>query len=76
MRPVQVTDGPGETDTDGQSQLHVLEGSWSYSDPCPVLLAEWSAVELGGQSVTNFTHIPDDGRHFYNDDLRLENFRT
>ena len=73
---MQVKDGPGDTDMDGQSELHVLQGSWSYSDPCPVLDAEWSVVELGGQSVTNFTQIPDNGRQFYNDGMHLENFKT
>ena len=75
-RSHQVRDGPGDTDMDGQSELHLLEGSWTYSDPCPVLMAEWSVVELGGRSIINYTAIPDNGGHFYNDGLHLENFRT
>ena len=71
-----MKDGPGEVDMDGQTEVHVLEGSWTYSDPCPVLQAEWSVLELGGQSVINFTRIPDNGRYFYNDGLHLENFKT
>lgn len=73
---LEVWDGPGDVDLDGQLQLHLLEGGWRYSDPCPVLLAEWSVVELGGLVVTNFTAILDNGRRLYNDGLHLENFKT
>ena len=73
---LQVLDGAADVDMDGQSDLHVLQGSWTYSDPCPVLSAEWSVVELGGKTITNFTAIPESGRHFYNDSMQLENFKT
>ena len=73
---LEVFDGGRETDLDGQTELHVLQGSWRYSDPCPVLSAEWSAVELGGKTVLSFTAIPDNSGSFYNDSLRLENLKT
>ena len=73
---LQDLDGAADVDMDGQSDLHVLQGSWTYSDPCPVLSAEWSVVELGGKTITNFTDIPESDRHFYNDSMQLENFKT
>ncbi|XP_070206105.1 uncharacterized protein [Littorina saxatilis] len=73
---LEVSDGPDESDRDGQSEVHVLEGRWRYSDPCPVLLAQWSVLELAGQPLTNFTHIPDTATYFYNDALHLDNFKT
>lgn len=73
---LEVLDGEGETDMDGQIDLHVLQGSWRYSDPCPVLSAEWSVKELGGKDIIGFEAIPDKSLHFYNDDLHLQNFKT
>ena len=73
---LEVLDGAGEADMDGQSDLHVLQGSWTYSDQCPVLSAEWSVLELGGKTITNFTAIPDNGQRFFNDIVHLENFKT
>ena len=48
---LEVSDGAGEADMDGQTELHLLQGSWRYSDACLVLSAEWSAVDLLGGKV-------------------------
>ncbi|XP_076452271.1 uncharacterized protein LOC143287914 [Babylonia areolata] len=73
---LEVSDGPETSDVDGQSEVHVLEGRWWYSDPCPVLRAEWSVQELGGQVLVSFTAVDPSGHTFYNDGLHLENFKT
>nr|KAG5704401.1 hypothetical protein BaRGS_031107 [Batillaria attramentaria] len=73
---LEVWDGPGDTDMDGQTDLGVMQGTWRYSDPCPVLSVEWSLTELGGKTVFEFSEIPGNGRQFYNDDLHLENLKT
>ncbi|KAL8573311.1 hypothetical protein ACOMHN_032773 [Nucella lapillus] len=72
----EVSDGPEIVDTDGQHELHVLQGQWRYTDPCPVLEVEWSVTELGGQKVTEWTRINPSIQQFYNDSLHLENFKT
>lgn len=71
---LEVRDGGQESDLDGQLSLNVLQGRWSYSDPCPIWKAEWSVLELGGKTVVNFTTIS--GNTFYKDDMHLENFKT
>nr|KAG5700346.1 hypothetical protein BaRGS_029598 [Batillaria attramentaria] len=63
-----------ERDADGQSEVNMLQGRWLYSDPCPIISAQWSVTEIGGRVVTNFTDIP--GNEFQNDRLDLENFKT
>ena len=73
---LEVRDGGGDSDVDGQTEVNVVQGSWAYSDPCPVLRAEWSIQELGGRIITNFTRIPGDSQHFLNDSLQLNNFKT
>ncbi|KAK7496755.1 hypothetical protein BaRGS_00011964, partial [Batillaria attramentaria] len=73
---LEVWDGPGDTDIDGQAEMNVMQGSWSYSDPCPVLSAEWSLREVGGKMITNFTAILGKTSMFYSDALGLENFKV
>ncbi|KAL3857351.1 hypothetical protein ACJMK2_012027 [Sinanodonta woodiana] len=68
-----VNDGPGEEDLDFQSKMSVIEGNWHYSDPCPVVSAEWSVVDLTGKVLQNFTAIAGARNHFYNDELSTEN---
>ncbi|KAK7493720.1 hypothetical protein BaRGS_00015049 [Batillaria attramentaria] len=73
---LEVLDGPGDTDVDGQTKLNLMQGRWRYSDPCPIVSAEWSVRELNGKIVTNFAAIPDNATEFYNDSLHLENLKT
>ncbi|KAK3589126.1 hypothetical protein CHS0354_017092 [Potamilus streckersoni] len=68
-----VNDGPGGEDLDFQSKMSVIEGHWHYSDPCPVVSAEWSIVDLTGKVIQNFTAIAGARNHFYNDELSTEN---
>nr|KAG5694401.1 hypothetical protein BaRGS_002255 [Batillaria attramentaria] len=73
---LEVWDGPGDSDMDGQAELHVIQGGWRYSDPCPVLSTEWSVREISGDIVTDFSSVPGNGHKLYNDDLDLENLKT
>jgi hypothetical protein len=74
---LQVWDGPGDTDTDGQLSVDALQGGWRYTDPCPVAQAEWSVVELGGRTLFNNTDLLKYGNgRMYHDGLHLENFKT
>ncbi|KAK7496779.1 hypothetical protein BaRGS_00011988 [Batillaria attramentaria] len=73
---LEVFDGPGDIDMDGQAELDVMQGSWRYSDPCPILSAEWSLRELGGKVLVDFTAIPDNANEFYDDSLSLENLKV
>lgn len=73
---LRVWDGPEDKDVDGQIELHVIQGHWSYSDPCPVMSVEWSVQDLTGQIITNYTTVVGNSSRLYNDMLTLENFRT
>ncbi|KAK7460764.1 hypothetical protein BaRGS_00038811, partial [Batillaria attramentaria] len=73
---LEVWDGPGDSDTDGQSELGVMQGSWSYSEPCPILSADWSVRGLKGDVIANYSSIPGLGHKFYNDAVKLENLKT
>ncbi|KAK7496780.1 hypothetical protein BaRGS_00011989, partial [Batillaria attramentaria] len=73
---LEVWDGPGDIDMDGQAELDVMQGRWRYSDPCPVQSVEWSLRELGGKVVIDFTSIPNKSQQFYNDSLSLENLKV
>ena len=73
----QVLDGPGASDTDGQTDLNLIQGHWHLTDPCPVVNAEWWVTELGsGRLVRNLSAIPDGGQAFFDDTLSLDNLKT
>nr|KAG5707973.1 hypothetical protein BaRGS_025111 [Batillaria attramentaria] len=74
---LEVWDGPGKRDLEGMADLNVIQGRWHFSDPCPIVRAEWAVTELStGRYVKPFTPIPDSGQVFYDDTLSLENFKT
>ena len=60
-------------DSDFQPKLSMLGGSWKYSDPCQILLAEWAIEDIAGRIVQNFTKIPGNGLVFFNDEIQLSN---
>ncbi|KAJ8312545.1 hypothetical protein KUTeg_009918 [Tegillarca granosa] len=66
---LSVIDGPGKIDLDYQSDLNVLQGRWSYSDPCPIVDAEWAVEDLTGKVLQNFQQIPGNQHFFFNDEL-------
>jgi hypothetical protein len=62
---------------DGQLAVDVLQGGWRYTDPCPLLSAEWSVLELGGGVVLNYMDLMQYGNNrLYRDGLTLENYKT
>lgn len=73
---LRVWDGPSDEDVDGQADCYVIQGGWSYSDPCPIVTAEWSVQDLSERMVVNFTTLPEGSRRFYNDLLTLNTFVT
>ncbi|KAK7113965.1 hypothetical protein V1264_000110 [Littorina saxatilis] len=72
-----VLDGPGPADADGQVDLHLIQGHWKVTDPCPIISASWWVTELGsGREIRNLTDLQDNSRSFYDDTLSLENLKT
>lgn len=70
---LSVIDGPGKNDLDYQSELNVLQGKWSYSDPCPIADAEWEVEDLTGNVLQSFKKIPGNQPFFFNDELNTIN---
>ncbi|XP_070204336.1 uncharacterized protein [Littorina saxatilis] len=74
---LEVHDGPGPHDADGQADRNIIQGHWRFADPCPILSAEWSVTELGsGRVIMPFTTLPDSRRRFYDDTVSLVNTKT
>ena len=73
---VNVFDGPTSIDEDIQTDLTIMQGHWTYSQPCPALNVEWAVEDIGGKVVKSFASVPDKDSHFYNDQLLLENMKT
>ena len=48
-------------------------GTWTYSDPCPVITSEWAVTDLDGNVIQDYMPTPGNGRFVYNDELTLEN---
>ncbi|XP_046375524.2 uncharacterized protein LOC124148470 [Haliotis rufescens] len=71
-----VLDGAGSDDVDSQHDLSTIQGSWVYSDPCPVLSAEWAVEDITGELIKEFEHTPGNGHNFYNDELTLGYMKT
>ncbi|XP_046568758.1 uncharacterized protein LOC124277142 [Haliotis rubra] len=71
-----VWDGPGSDDVDSQHDLTTIQGRWGYSDPCPVISAEWAVEDITGEIIKGFEQTPGNGHNFYNDELTLENMKT
>ncbi|KAH3823849.1 hypothetical protein DPMN_125672 [Dreissena polymorpha] len=69
---LEVRDGTGE-DIDFQAMLNLIEGSWKYSDACPIYEAKWKIESLAGETLLDFKPIPNAGQVFYNDEVQLEN---
>ena len=64
-------------DSDGQTDLNLIQGYWRFTDPCPIVSAEWWVTELGsGRTVRNLTAIPDHGQAFSDDTLSLDDLKT
>ncbi|XP_061168902.1 uncharacterized protein LOC133178171 [Saccostrea echinata] len=70
---IDVVDGKGDRDADFQASLNVIQGSYRYSDNCPVIKAEWMVEDLTGKVIQNYTAVPGNGFFFYNDQLTLQN---
>ena len=70
---VTVTDGSLSTDQDIQTDLSMIQGHWSYSQPCPIIKVDWAIEDIAGNIVKLFEPVPDNGFVFYNDELQLEN---
>ena len=68
-----VQDGNEKEDIDFQSTPTLIQGSWRYSDSCPISDARWSVLNLSGKRLFESIAIPGAGRHFYNDEVQLEN---
>lgn len=70
---LSVKDGAEDDDIDFQSTTNLIQGSWQYSDLCPIQEAFWSVENLAGKVLFDFQPIPDAAKKFYNDELALEN---
>ncbi|XP_052219885.1 uncharacterized protein LOC127837088 [Dreissena polymorpha] len=70
---LEVKDGTGEQDIDFQSTPNLIQGSWKYSDACPIGEAKWKIESLAGNILFDFQPIPNAGQMFYNDEVQLEN---
>ncbi|KAH3747114.1 hypothetical protein DPMN_181536 [Dreissena polymorpha] len=70
---LEVIDGTGEYDIDFQSMPNLIQGSWKYSDACPIVEAKWKIESLSGNTLFEFQHVPNAGKVFYNDEVLLEN---
>ncbi|XP_062588035.1 uncharacterized protein LOC134249704 [Saccostrea cucullata] len=70
---IEVFDGKGEKDWDFQIDLNLIQGSYRYSDNCPIREARWSVEDLTGTIIQNYTDVPGNGFVFYNDHLSLKN---
>ncbi|XP_061168901.1 uncharacterized protein LOC133178169 [Saccostrea echinata] len=70
---IDVLDGKGDIDADFQASLNVIQGSYRYSDNCPIIKAEWSVEDLTGKVIQNNTAVPGNGLFFFNDQLILQN---
>ncbi|XP_061188852.1 uncharacterized protein LOC133197029 [Saccostrea echinata] len=70
---IDVFDGKGDRDSDFQIDLNLIQGSYQYSDNCPIIEAQWSVEDLTGKVIQNYTDVPGNGFVFYNDQLSLRN---
>ncbi|WAQ98196.1 hypothetical protein MAR_022569, partial [Mya arenaria] len=70
---LSVQDGNQDEDIDYQSLPNVIEGTWKYSDTCPISDAKWSVENIAGKVMFDFIQIPNADRVFFNDEVRLEN---
>ncbi|KAK3094096.1 hypothetical protein FSP39_024081 [Pinctada imbricata] len=70
---LSVIDGAGPMDRDFQSDLNVIQGIWVYSEPCPIVKAEWAIHDLKGNLVQDYIGAAGNGHILYNDELTLEN---
>ncbi|WAQ98208.1 hypothetical protein MAR_022581 [Mya arenaria] len=70
---LSVQDGDQYEDIDYQSLPNLIQGTWKYSDNCPILDAKWSVENIAGKVLFDFIPIPNSDRVFYNDEVRLEN---
>ena len=73
---VIVIDGPTPTDQDTQTDLTIMQGHWSYTQPCPALKVEWAVEDIAGKVVKTFGPILLKDPYFYNDELIFENMKT
>jgi len=70
---LRVKDGDEKEDIDFQSMPNLIQGSWVYSDGCPITEAKWSVSSLAGKLLFDNIAIPGAGNKFYNDEVQLEN---
>ena len=70
---LRVKDGDQEIDIDFQSMPNLIQGSWEYSDSCPITEAKWSVRSLAGKLLFDNIVIPSAGNKFYNDEVQLKN---
>ncbi|KAK3092476.1 hypothetical protein FSP39_003379 [Pinctada imbricata] len=70
---LSVIDGTGPKDRDFQGDLNVIQGIWQYSEPCPIVHAEWAIYDLQGNLIQDYIGSTGNGRILYNDELTLEN---
>ena len=68
-----VKDGYEHEDIDFQSTPSIVQGSWTYSAGCPITEAKWLVSSLAGDQLFDYTVIPNAGKHFYNDEVKLDN---
>ncbi|WAR20850.1 CRB-like protein [Mya arenaria] len=68
-----VKDGDQDEDIDYQSVPNLIQGTWKYTDACPITEAKWSVEDLAGRVLFDFIPIPNAGQVFFNDEVQLEN---
>lgn len=70
---LEVSDGAADYDIDFQSTPNIIQGSWKYSDDCPILEASWKIHDLIGNTLEDYRNIPDLANDkLYNDEVKLQ----
>ena len=69
---LEVIDGPGENDIDFQPSPNIIQGSWKYSDACPIIEVSWKIEDLLGRVVSDYRPIPENANFFFDDDVKLQ----
>ena len=68
---LEVIDGAGDIDVDFQPSPNIIQGSWKYSDDCPITEVSWKIEDLLGRVVSDYRPIPENAHFFFDDDVKL-----
>ena len=69
---LEVIDGPDDIDVDFQPSPNIIQGSWRYTDACPITDVSWKIEDLLGRVVSDYRPIPENANFFFDDDVKLQ----